>query len=167
MKKKYKVQGDTKNTFMNIELDLVLETEELGTSVNVLGGTFKITQNGKILVLSDPEWVLTLMDVTPPAVVEKPKLEINKTIDIFFGDEKKIDVQVDCTYEEVFYFLQNEWKQAGALSATILPCDYTERLKLFTFFDHWNFTPSSLKFLKEGSFVRRVDYNLEGRCSTT
>ena len=83
-KKKYKVMGDTKNIFLGIELDLVIENEEIGTEVNVLGGTFKITQNGKILVLSEPDWVLTLQDITLVAEKEKPKLVINQNIDISF-----------------------------------------------------------------------------------
>ena len=44
-KKKYKVMGDTKNTFLNIDLELVIEDDAIGTIINVLGGSFKITQN--------------------------------------------------------------------------------------------------------------------------
>ncbi len=153
-KKKYKVMGDTKNTFLDIELDLVIEDETLGTEVNVLGGTFKITQNGNILVLAEPEWVLTLQDITPAPVVVKPKLEVNKTYDIFFGP-KEIDVRIECTYEELFYALQQEWKMAGVLAAEVLPFDYTERLKLFTFKNGWGFSKENgIKYIRNGSFTR-------------
>lgn len=160
MAKRYKVEGDTKNTFLGIELDLVLDDETIGSDVNVLGGSFKITQNGKILVLAEPDWVLTLMDVTPPPPEpEKPKLEVNKTFEIYFGT-KEIEVKIDCTYEELYYALEQEWKMAGALSAEKLPCDYSERLKLFTFFRDWNFADGSLKHMKQGSFSRK---NMNGR----
>lgn len=153
--KKFKVQGDTKNTFMDIELDLVIEDDSIGAPCNVLGGEFIISQNGKILVLTNPDWVLTLMDITPEPEIEKPKLEINKTVEIFF-ETKEIQVKTDCSYEELFYFLQNEWKMAGALMSIPLPCDYTERFKLFTFFDEWNFMEGSLKHLSGGSYSRKT-----------
>lgn len=160
LKKRYKVQGDTRNTFIGIELDLVIENDEIGESVEVLGGTFEITQNGKVLVLSSPEWVLTLQDITPSSETEPTKLKINETIDIFF-DTKEIDVRVECTYEELFYFLQNEWKMAGALAAEPFPFDYSERLKLFTMNNEWNFSKDNgIKYVRKGSFSRN---NKDGR----
>jgi hypothetical protein len=153
-KKRYKIMCDTKNTFLDIELDLVLDDDTIGTTVNVLGGTFKITQNGKILVLVEPDWCLTLMDVTPVPEVKKPKLVINETLEIFFKT-KEIQVKTSCTYEELFYVLQDEWKLAGVLMTESLPFDYSERLKLFTFTNDWRFAEGSLPFMKNGSFSRK------------
>jgi len=152
--KKYKVMGDTKNVFLDIEISLVIEDEAIGSTVNVLGGTFKITQNGPILVLAEPEWVLTLQDITPAPIIEKPKLIINDTVEIFFGN-KTIEVKIDTTYEELFYFLQNEWKLIkNVLTDTELPFDYSERLQLFTFKNDWGFVEGSFRHMSGGSFAQ-------------
>ncbi len=154
-KKKYKVMGDTKDNFLGIEFDLVIENDDIGNVINVLGGTFTITQNGQILVLSEPKWVLTLQDITPVPVLEKPKLVINETVEIFFGD-KTIEVKIDTTYEELFYFLQKEWKLIkNVLTDTILPFDYSERLQLFTFKNDWGFKlGKTFSHMSGGSFAQ-------------
>jgi len=158
-KKRYKVMGDTKNTFLDIELDLVLETEEIGSTVNVLGGTFVLTQNGKILVLVEKDWCLTLMDVTPVEEKVSPKLIINDTLEIYL-ETKEIAVKCKCTYEELFYALQNEWKMISTMTGTAIPFDYTERLKLFTFNNEWGFENGNFSMMQEGSFTR---FNSDGR----
>ena len=157
MKKKFKVMGDSKNTFMNIELDMVIDNEEIGEIINVLGGAFTITQNGKILVLADKDWVLTLMDITSPVEIEVEKLEINKNVDMFF-ETKEVRVQIDCTYVELYEILNAEWKMAGALVGKPSPFEYNTELKLFTFLDEWNFEKGSMPHLRDGSFSRKTFY---------
>ena len=157
--KKYKVMGDTKGTFLSVEFDLVLEDDTIGHDCNVLGGTFTITQNGKILVLTNPDWCLTLMDITPAPKVVVPSLAINTTLDIYF-ETKEIAVRCRATYKELYEFLKNEWVMAGALSASPFPLEYDEDLKLLTFKDEWGFEEGSFKFMKEGSYSR---LNVAGR----
>ena len=159
MKKKYKVQGDTKNTFMNIELDLVLEDDSIGSTCDVLGGTFTITQNGPILVLVEKDWCLTLMDVTPKPKIIKPKLVINETLDLFF-EPKEVRVQCKCTYGELFDALKKEWEFVGKLRPESFPFEYDSELKLFTFLNDWGFTEGSFPNMTGGSFSRK---NLLGR----
>lgn len=160
MKKRYKVMGDTKNTFLSIELDLVIEDDTIGKEINVLGGNFKITQNGPILVLAEPDWVLTLQDITPEEEKVVPKLKINDTLEIFF-EPKTIEVSIDCTYEELYYFLKDEWKLLSTLkNVGEFPFEYSNRLKLFTFKDDWGFAEGSFKYLLNGSYAQ---INSQGR----
>ncbi len=151
--KKYKVMGDSKNAFMGIELDLVLTDDSIGADCSVLNGKFKITQNGKILVLAEKEWTLTLMDITPVPEKDVPKLVINDTLEIYF-ETKEIAVKCKCTYEELYYALREEWKMAGKLVMEPLPFDYSERLQLFTFKDDWGFENGNFSLLTGGSFSR-------------
>ncbi len=153
MKKKFKVMGSSREEFMSIEIDMVIDDESIGASCNVLGGSFTITQNGKILVLADKEWVLTLMDITPVVIKEKPKLVINKNLDIFFKT-KEIEVQQKCTYLELFNALKKEWLIAGALSNEPFPLEYDEELKLLTFKNSWGFANDSMLNMTDGSFSR-------------
>ena len=159
MQKKFKVMGDSKNTFMNIELDLIIDSEEIGDTVNVLGGSFVITQNGKILVLVDKDWCVTLMDITPvkEEIIEKPKLEINSTLEIYF-ETKEVAVSIDCTYKELFDALSSEWGMAGELVGESIPFEYNTELKLFTFLNEWGFQEGSLSHMSKGSFSRLSAY---------
>jgi hypothetical protein len=159
--KKYKVQGDTKNSFMDIELDLVLEDDSIGASCKVLGGEFTITQNGPILVLVDKDWCLTLLDITPEPEKAVPKLIINETLEIF-TETKEIAVKCKCTYEELYYALKEEWPLLQKALPLIgeMPFDYSQRLMLFTFRDGWGFENGNYGLLSEGSFER---INSEGR----
>lgn len=159
MKRKYKVQGDTKNAFMDIELDLVLKDDSIGSPCKVLNGEFTITQNGPILVLVDKDWCLTLLDITPESEKTVPKLVINETLEIFF-DTKKIAVKVKCTYEELYYALKKEWKLAEVMMNITLPFEYNTRLKLFTFNNNWGFENGNFSMLSDGSFTR---INNDGR----
>jgi len=156
MQKKFKVMGDSKNTFMNIEIDLIIEDEKIGAPVNVLGGSFHITQNGAILVLVDKEWCLTLMDITPEAVKEKAKLTINENLEIYFST-KEVKVDIDCTYLELFNTLSTEWVMAGKLVGEPLPFEYNKELKLFTFKNGWGLHDGSMRHLSEGSFARKSE----------
>jgi len=157
-KKKYKVVGDSKNTFSGIELDIVVNEgdTDVGKKFALLGGEFTVTQNGMILVLVDKEWCLSIMDITPPEVVEKPKLVVNDTLEVFM-DNKEIEVKVDCTYEELYYVLADEWKLIQKLGAGVVarPFEYNTRMKLFTFLDNWGFVSGSLQHMKDGSYSRK------------
>ena len=159
MKRKFKVQGDSKNTFMDIELDLVLENDDIGAPCNVLGGSFIITQNGPILVLVDKDWCLTLQDITPIPEKVVPKLIINETLEIFLKP-KEISVKCKCTYEELFYALKDEWKMLEVMTGIPIPFDYSERLQLFTFKESWGFKDNNFDNVSGGSFSR---INEQGR----
>ena len=161
MKRKFKVMGDSKNTFLNIELDLVIEDDSIGNECNVLGGKFIITQNGKILVLADKDWVLTLMDITPVENKEKPKLIINETLEIYL-ETKEISVKSKCTYKELYEALKEEWKIIRQLKPEIgeIPFMYDDKLTLFTFKDGWGFENGNFSMLGNGSFSR---LNEDGR----
>jgi len=151
--RKYKVQGDSKNTFMDIELDLVLKDDSIDSQCNVLGGSFIITQNGPILVLVDKDWCLTLLDITPKPEKVVPKLIINDTLEIFL-ETKEIAVKCKCTYEELFYALKDEWKMIQVMTGIKIPFDYSEKLQLFTFTDDWGFENGNFSMLSIGSFTR-------------
>jgi hypothetical protein len=151
---KYKVMSDTSAQFDGIEIDYVIDDFTIGRELKFLGEDYVLQQNGKILVLANKDRVITIMDITPPKKEEIPKLEVNKTFEIFF-DTKEILVSVDCTYEELFRAVEAEWKLAGALMSQPLPLDYTERYQLLTFLDDWKFADGSLKHMKNGSFARK------------
>jgi len=156
---KYKVMSDTSNQFEGIEIDYVIDDTTIGRDLKFIGEDYKLQQNGKILVLANVDRVITIMDVTPPKVVEIPKLEVNKTFEIYFGP-KEIAVSIDCTYEELYRAVEAEWKVGGALMREPLPLDYTERFSLLTFLNDWNFAEGSLKHMKKGSYARK---NAQGR----
>jgi len=150
--RKYKVQGSSRQELMGIEINLVLEDDSIGTEIKVLGGTFSITQNGPILVLVNPDWCLTLQDITPEET-KVPSLVINKNLEIFF-ETKEILIGIKCTYEELFNVLKSEWNLAGKLMKVSLPFEYNQELKLFTFKDEWNFSQGSLQLMTAGSYSR-------------
>ena len=156
--KKYAIKSSSLPGFLDIELPLEID-ETIGGKCNVLGSEFTITQNGKILVLVNEKWCLTLMDITPEPVVEKPKLEVNKTLEIYFKT-KEIEIKTDCTYKELFETIENEWNLIEGLVSEPLPLEYNEDLKLLIFRNEWNITDGSLKYLKSGSYTR---YNKAGR----
>jgi len=163
-KNKFKVVGDSKNTFMDIEFDMDNKDYNVGDTVSVLGGTFTVQQAGNILVLKEKDkqgidvWMLSIMDITEPEVTEEDeqKLKVGDTIDIYF-DKKEISVRVKCTYEELFYFLQNEWKAISQLPVAdkALPFEYTNRLKQFVFKNGWNFDKQyGFMYVNDGSYSR-------------
>jgi len=156
MKKTYRVDGDTKNTFNGITLELVIEDEKIGAKVNVLGGSFVITQNGKILVLSSDEWCLTLFDITPEKKEEKPKLKINENLDLFL-EVKEIKVSVKCTYLELYEKLKEEWSFIQTINGEKCPFRYNDEMKLLTLENRWNLTGESIQFLTDGSFDRKSE----------
>jgi len=150
---KYRVVGDSKNTFLGIELSVVVDSPKIGDSFNLLGSTFTVVQTGKILVLADKDWCLSIMDITPPKEKELSKLIINDTLEIFL-DTKEVAVKVKCTYEELYYALQREWKLLAQMGHGTIPFEYSNRLRLFTFLDGWGFENDNFSMLTEGSFTR-------------
>jgi len=156
---KYKVMSDTSNQFEGIEIDYVIDDTTIDRELKFLGEDYTLQQNGKILVLGNKDRVITIMDVTPPKVDEKPTLKVNETFEIFFGT-KEIAVSVDCTYEELYRAVEAEWKVGGSLMREPLPLDYTERFSQLTFLNDWNFAEGSLKHMKKGSYARK---NAQGR----
>ena len=156
---KYKVAGSTKPEFLDIVMELDLGEPAIGDEVSVLGGTFTVTSNISVFVIANKDWVVRLQDVTPPPEPEKPKgLIVNETFDIY-AETKEIDVRVDCTYEELYYAIKEEWKFAEELYGIALPVEYETRLKLFTFRDSWNFGESGFVHIKDGSYSRFDQYN--------
>lgn len=173
-KRKFRVMssvGEGKDTFDGIELNLVLEDDSLGAQCNVLGGKFKITQNGKIFVLVEPEWVLTLMDITPEKVIEwghmieDPKeLRFNEEIDLFFetkelkvSSSERLYNKAGCTYKALFLALQSEWAMISKVSPEPFPFEYLEEEKIFVFNNEWKFSEfTNITLLREGSFCRKT-----------
>jgi hypothetical protein len=101
------------------------------------------------------------MDITPEEVEDKPKLEVNKTLDIFL-ETKEVEVRVGCTYRELYEVLMKEWGIIRQLTGNSepIPFAYNDDLKLFTFSNGWKFKDGSLKYMQEGSFSR---YDKNGR----
>jgi len=173
MKKKFKVVGDSKNSFNGIELDIVAPDVKVGATFHLLGSVFTVTQIGKILNLVEDgahgidTWVLSIMDVTPEVVKEDEPLTVNKDFDIYF-ETKEIQVRKDCTYEQLFYALHKEWKLINKIPDNgfggPLPFDYSERKRLFIFLDGWNFDKEfGFKCLHGGSYMRYESFDQEGK----
>ncbi len=59
----HRIIDSTKKEFEGIEFTFEPECVTIGTTVNVLGSDFKITQNGKIYVLVSKDWNLTLLEL--------------------------------------------------------------------------------------------------------
>ena len=76
--------GEGKEFMTGIEFDFVIEDDSIGTNANCLGGTFVISQNGKIMVLSSKDWVLTIMEKGVPKEEKVRTFEVNKDYEIFF-----------------------------------------------------------------------------------
>ena len=151
---KIRVMSDSQGQFDGVELDYVVEDTNIGTKVSFLNEEFTIQQNGKILVLGNPDRVLTLMDVTPEPVLEKPKLVVNETLDVYFGT-KEVRVGVECTYKELYDTLRDEWKSIEKIVAEAFPFEYDDRIKSFTFLRGWGFKDGSLEYMREGCFSRK------------
>ncbi len=157
---KYKVMssvGEGKEFMNGIEFDYVIDNEELGTEVKCMGGDFTITQNGKILVLADKDWVLTIMK-QPEEVSEKVEtFDVNKDWDIFFENktfrinETPLTV-AKITYETFFEAAREEWKNVEKLRADPFPLKYDYGFKSLVFTHGWGFVGDDFKFLKEGSW---------------
>jgi len=174
--KKYKVVGSSQGQFLGIEMNIVFDDITMGKSVEVFGKTFTITQTGKIIILSNKDWVLTLQEVPTPIidpwtkVITNPSdLRINHEVDVFLktkliklSDTDRLKKDHGVTLLCLFQFLQNEWKYIGAASGIAFPFEYDPANKIFIMRDEWNFDSlNSISLFREGSFTR---YNSSGRC---
>jgi len=155
--KSFQVVGSSKPEFLNITISWNIEDDAIGNIVNVLGGTFEIVQNGKIIGLASKEWNMTMLDVTPVIEPEEPKLKINSTIEVYF-DDKVIEVKVKCTYKELYDFLEEEWKSVAKLPDTPqFPLEMRGSGDMLLK-DSWDI--KGFELITEGSFERQ---NNQGR----
>jgi len=157
---KYKVMssvGEGKEFMTGIEFDYIIDNEELGTEVKCMGGDFKITQNGKILVLSDKDWVLTIMKQPEPEDLEVEKFEVNKDWDMFFETKtfKLNDTPINrkkITYEQFFEAVREEWKHVEKLRTDPFPMKYDYGFKQLVFTHGWGWNSDDFKYLIGGSW---------------
>jgi hypothetical protein len=149
--------GEGKEVFNGVVFDYVIEPT-VGQEVSCLGGTFRITQVGKILVLVSDTWVLTLEDISVPKEPEKPKLVINDTLDVYL-ESKEIVVRTQCTYVELYNFLVIEWETINKLleQPLVFPLELQEHNSLLLK-DSWELL--GFEKMTEGSYTRQ---NAAGR----
>ncbi len=152
--KKFKVVssvGEGKEFFNNVDFELKFDSEEIGAECFCLGNKFTITQNGKIFVLVNSDWVLTIQDITPEELPEVPSLIVNKNIEVYL-ETKEIEVKVKCTYSELYNFLLLEWRNINEVSPIQFPLELRENGNLLLK-DSWNIKGFDL--ISEGSFERQ------------
>jgi hypothetical protein len=153
MKRKFKVISSSIHHFENIEFNFVIEDDSIGAKCNVLGGSFIIIQNGRIIGLTNKEWILMLLDVTPEVIPEKPKLVINENVEIFI-DDKEIHISEKCTYKELYNFLEVEWQYLNFIPgvSVAFPLELRGDTDLLLK-NHWNII--GFENISEGSFERQ------------
>jgi hypothetical protein len=159
---KYKVMssiGEGKEFMNGIEFDYVIDNEELGTEVKCMGGDFVISQNGKILVLTNPDWVLTIMKQPEPEEENVETFDVNKDWDMFFEDKtfKIHDTPLTrkrITYEDFFEAVREEWKNVEKLRTDPFPMKYDYGFKSLVFTHGWGWASDDFKYLIEGSWGR-------------
>ena len=157
---KYKVMssvGEGKEFYNGIDFDYVIEDETIGISVNCLGGNFKITQNGKILVLANDDWVLTIMSQEVPKEIKAITFEVNKDWDMFFEDKtfrvyESPATRNGVTYKEFFEAVKKEWELVSALRPEPLPLRYDDEMKQIIFINEWSWGQDDYMFLRDGSW---------------
>ena len=171
--KRYKVVGSSKSEFMDIDVNVVFDDTSMGKQCEVFGHMFTITQTGMIMILSHPDWVLTLQELDPEPVEEYrgmitnyEHLRINHEIDLYFGQKEIKITRTDrlddegVTFKCLHEFLQSEWRFLSSMVKGPFPFAYKDEWKLFILDDSWNIV-GDVDLLREGSFSR---YNAEGRC---
>jgi len=172
--KRYKVVGTSKPEFMDIDLNVVFDDISIGKKCEVFGYTFTITQTGTVLVLANPDWVLTLQELPEEIVqdswghivIDHTELRINHEVDLFFADIKEVKIsstdriENGVTFKCLFDFLVNEWKYISHLTDIPFPFEYDRKFNLLVLQDEWNIVGDFI-LLREGSFTR---YNADGRC---
>lgn len=174
--KKYKVVGSSRPEFMNIEMSLVFDDISIGKQCEVFGTRFTITQPGKILVLSNEDWVLTLQELEAPKPItwtttidNHRDLRVNFEIDLFFDRKairlnrtERLSDKNGVTVRCVYLWLRNEWKYIGPTINKPFPFRWDEENLLMSLLDEWNFDGlETISLLREGSFSR---YSADGRC---
>lgn len=156
--------GEGKEFMTGIEFDYVIEDESIGKKVNCLGGQFTIAQNGQILVLTNPDWVLTLLKKEEPKSdknEEEYTFEVNKDWDMFFETKtfKLHDTPVNnkgITYKEFYEAVKREWDQVKNLRAEELPMEFNEEFNNLTFINDWCWESDDYKYLRNGSWGRKT-----------
>ncbi len=175
--KRYRVVGSSKSEFMDIEMNITFDDISIGKTCEVFGYRFTITQTGMVLVLANPDWVLTVQEVNIPVtivwekcIIDPVDLRINHEVDVFLKDKlirltetDRLKVDHGMTYGALFHFLKKEWQFIGHSTIGVaFPFDYDPNYKLFTMRDEWNFDSTDAVFLlRDGSFSR---YSSDGRC---
>lgn len=156
--KSYKIVSSTNPIFVvGMELPLDLEDLNIGDEVFFLGEKTICTQDKGAIMLNRPKndddlgAVYTLMEVPASAApITKDKLEINKNIEIFF-ETKEIEVNIKCTYSELYSFLQQEWRLVAQAFGVSFPLEMRENNNLLLE-DSWNI--KNFENLSDGSFTR-------------
>ena len=159
---KYKIMssiGDGKEFMNGMVLDFVLEDDAIGKEVNCLGSTFKITQNGQVLVLANKDWVVSLMEQPKPEVKVDDQILPNREYDIFF-ETKTFRInntsvsRKGISYEKFFETIRDEWKTVEKLRTDPFPMKYNPDFKSLIFTHGWSWDSDDFKYLKEGSWGR-------------
>jgi len=159
---KYKVMssvGEGKEFMNGIEFDFVIENEDIGQEVNCLGDTFTITQNGKILVLVNSDWVLTIMKQPKPEEEINLNLEPNVDYDVFFETKTfKIHetdlVKRGVSYEKFFETLRDEWSTIEKIRNTPFPMKFDYDFNSLVFTHGWDWESDDYTLLNNGSWGR-------------
>lgn len=160
---------------MDMDMNILFEDINIGKECEVFGSKFTITQTGRVLILSNPDWVLTLLELEPPVeeglwghmIVDPSDLRVNHEIDIFLQDKKQVRItstdrieENGVTFKCIFKFLKLEWGFISQLVDTKFPFEYNEEFDLLVFNDEWDLI-GDIDLLREGSFSR---YDSTGRC---
>jgi len=158
---KYKVVssiGEGKEFMNGIEFDYEIDDESLGREVNCLGGKFTISQNGNILVLVNPDWVLSIQKQEEPEQEDNEFL-VNRDYEIFLND--KVIKLNDTTrnnkgvsFKDFHDALKNEWKTVEMISGEPFPMTYNEEFNHLIFKNDWTLNDDGFKYLKDGSWGR-------------
>jgi len=167
---KYKVIssiGKDKEFMNGIEFEQEFSNEIIGSEVFVLGGKFNISQNGKILVLTNKDWVLTIMkeELTSQETKETLEvlevLEVNKDYEIFF-ETKTIQIknttliQNGITYKDFFEAIEKEWKNIQRLTTFHFPLKFNYDFNQLIFLDGWSWGGNDFSLLRQGSWGRET-----------
>jgi len=173
---KYKIMSSTggnKDYLNGIIFDYVIPNKEIGTVVKCFGDEYKITQTGKILVLSNLNNVLTLMEIEDPLDKIKKEsqksakeLKPNRDFDLFLEDKTlklyKTPATENLTFDELFGTLKKEFSFIKELRGidfnTVF--DYNEEFDIFTFLNDWNWADDESKeIIKKGTWGRKNKFD--------
>ena len=187
--KNYAIMSSTNPIFpVGMEIPLPIDDIKIGDEVQFLTDLCICTQDIGAIMLNragdgdtDLGAVYTLMEVPNKAPINPyPRrvtidtvfedLQINKEIDIFFETKEIMISPTDhitrghgITVEALFKFLEKEWVMAGSLLKVPFPLLLEENNNL-VFWDYWQLSRGSEKFLIEGSWNRKVAQK-DGRIS--
>lgn len=158
---KFKVMssvGEGKEFMNGVEFEQTLN-ENVGTEVSVMGGHFKVLQNGKILVLSNKDWVLTIMkqDEPGPEIDESEKIEANRDFEIYFKTKTfKINrtplVGRGVSYQDFYEAVEKEWKMVHNLVSEEFPLKFNFDFDQLIFTNGWGWENDDFSLLRAGSW---------------